>query len=95
MNKTQAFKFAARAIVGAGTTTISNSIIRNNVAPANLPQQISVGVAAVVIGSMASEATKKHTNDQIDAFVDLWKSAKGEKIDEEETPADTVITDES
>jgi len=76
MTKIEAFKFATRVVVGAGTTTISNSIIRNNVAPANLFQQVSVGVAAVVIGSMASEATKSHTDTQIDNIVEAWINAK-------------------
>ena len=72
MNKLQAFKFATRLIVGAGTTTISNSIIKNNVQPSNVIEQISVAVSSVVIGSMASEATKSHTERQIDAFVATW-----------------------
>ena len=72
MNKLQAFKFATRLIVGAGTTTISNSIIKNNVQPSNVIEQISVAVSSVVIGSMASEATKSHTERQIDAFVEAW-----------------------
>lgn len=74
MNKLAAFKLVARIVVGVGTTTVSNSIIKNNVEPANLIEQISVGVASVVIGSMASEATKSHTDTQIDKIVDAWNS---------------------
>lgn len=74
MNKLSAFKFAARLIVGAGTTTISNSIIRNNVQPNNVIEQISTAVASVVIGSMASEATRSHTERQIDAVVTAWSN---------------------
>lgn len=76
MNKLSAFKIAARIVVGAGTTTVSNSIIKNNVTPENAFQAISVGVASVVIGSMASEATKSHTERQIDAVVDAWNNAR-------------------
>lgn len=72
MNKLTVFKTAARIIVGLGTTTISNSIIKNNVQPANMIQTISVGVTSVVIGSMASEATKSHTEAKIDEFVEFW-----------------------
>lgn len=74
MQKLHAFKLVARIVVGAGTTTISNNIIRNNVAPSNLIEQVSVGVASVVIGSMASEAAKSHTDRQIDAVVELWNN---------------------
>ena len=76
MNKIDTFKLVARIIVGAGTTTVSNSIIKNNVQPANLIEQISVGVASVVIGSMASEATKSHTDAKIDAIVEAWNKTK-------------------
>lgn len=76
MNKLAAFKLAARIVVGAGTSTVSNSIIKNNVDPKNAFEAVSVGVASVVIGSMASEATKNHTERQIDAVVEAWNNAK-------------------
>lgn len=76
MNKIAALKVAARVIVGVGTTSVTNSIIRNNVTPTNLIEQISVGVATLVIGSMASTATKNHTDAQIDALADAWKTAR-------------------
>lgn len=76
MTKLSAFKLAARIVVGAGTTTISNSIIKNNVSPANAIEQISVAVASVVVGSMASEAAKSHTDAKIDGVVEAWNKAK-------------------
>lgn len=79
MNKVAAVKLVARIVVGAGTTTISNSIIKNNVQPSNVVEQISTAVAAVVIGSMASEATKSHTDAKIDAVVDAWNNAKSKE----------------
>jgi hypothetical protein len=82
MNKIAATKLVVRLVTGAGTTTISNSIIKNNVQPANVIEQISVAVASVVIGSMASEATKSHTDAKIDSLVDAWNSNKSK-----ETPA--------
>lgn len=82
MNKLTAFKLVARLVVGAGTTTISNNVIRNNVTPTNIIEQISVGVASVVIGSMASEATRSHTDTRIDAIVAAWNDRKSS----EETP---------
>lgn len=88
MNKTAVVKFAARLVVGAGTTTISNSIIKNNVEPRNLIENISVGVASAVIGSMASEATRRHTDTQIDAVVNAWKTTRSDN-----TENTTVVTD--
>lgn len=78
MNKIDAFKLAARIVVGAGTTTITNSIIRNNVTPSNPIEQISTAVASVVIGSMAADATKSHTSARIDAVVEAWNARKSE-----------------
>ena len=79
MKKIAAFKLAARIVVGAGTTTITKSIIENNVTPTNKIQAISTGVASVVIGSMASSATKSHTDAQIDEFVESWNSLRSNK----------------
>lgn len=76
MTKLEAVKIVARIVVGAGTTTVTQSIIRNNVAPANLLQQVSVGVASVVIGSMAAEATKSHTDTKIDEIAEAFASIK-------------------
>ena len=87
MNKLAATKLVVRLIVGSGTTTISNSIIRNNVAPTNLFQQVSVGIASVVIGSMVSEATKSHTDQQIDQIVEAWNKAKSSSNNEDPIPA--------
>jgi len=79
MNKVAAVKLVARVIVGAGTTTISSSIIKNNVEPSNMIEQISTAVASVVIGSMASEATKSHTDAKIDAVVEAWNKTKSKE----------------
>jgi len=86
MNKLAVAKIAARLVVGAGTTTISNSIIRNNVEPKNLLESVTTGVASVVIGSMAADATKSYTDRQIDAVVDVFKRNKT-VITEDPTPS--------
>ena len=75
MNKINAFKLAARVIVGAGTATISKSIIQNNVQPSNPWETITVAAASVVIGSMAMEAARTYTDAQIDIVVEAWKDA--------------------
>ena len=82
MNKLTAAKLVARIIVGSGTTTISNSIIKNNVDPANAIEKISVAVASVVVGSMASEAAKSHTDAKIDAVVAAWNTSKSKTTTE-------------
>lgn len=87
MNKLTAVKFVARLVVGAGTTTISKSIINNNVEPSNLVEQISTAVASVVIGSMAAEATKSHTERQIDQIADAFRRFKSPNIEDPITTA--------
>lgn len=76
MNKIQIVKLAARFIVGAGTTTISKSIIQNNVQPSNVIEQITVAAASVLIGSMASGAVQSHTDTKIDEAVEQIKKIK-------------------
>lgn len=87
MTKLEAFKLAARIVVASGTTTVTNGIIRNNVAPANAFQSVSVAVASVVIGSMASEATRSHTDDRIDAMARVWNDSRSSD-DETTVPAE-------
>lgn len=84
MDKIHVTKLVARAIVGVGTTTVSNSIIRNNVETVNLFQKISVGAASFVIGSMAAQAARQHTDAQIDEFVETWQQAFPKKTQTEE-----------
>jgi hypothetical protein len=80
MNKIATVKLIARVVVGAGTTTVTKSIIDNNVAPGNMFHRISVAAASVVIGSMASEATKSHTDARIDQVVEAF-TAKTESTE--------------
>lgn len=86
MTKFDIFKVAARTIVGIGTSTVTNSIIRNNVAPTNSLQAVSIGVTALVIGSMASEATKAHTDAKLDEFAAIW--TKNKTTDDPTLPTD-------
>ena len=79
MNKIDAFKLAVRVIAGAGATTITKSIIQNNVQPSNPWEAISVVVASVAAGSMASEAVRAHTDTQIDKVVEAWNTAKSKE----------------
>lgn len=72
MNKLEIVKKATSFVVGSGTGTIAGSIIRNNVAPGNVYQKVSVLAASIVIGSMASEATRDHTEKQIDQIANFF-----------------------
>lgn len=85
MQKLDVFKYAARFVVGSGTMTISNAIIRNNVTADSMPQRISIAVASLVIASIASEATREHTDRRIDGVVEMWN--KSNEPTEDPTPA--------
>lgn len=76
MTKIEILKLATRFVVGAGTTTISKSIIDNNVASGGIYHRVTVAAASAVIGSMASEAVKSHTDAKIDHVVELWNKTK-------------------
>ena len=69
-------KFAASAVVGAGTSKIVHSIIKNNTHAKTLLDTISLVAASYVIGSMAADATKKYLDEKIDAAVAWYHSVK-------------------
>lgn len=85
MNALTITKFAAKLIVGSGTTTITHAIIRNNVDPSNALEKVSTAAASVVVGAMAAEKTRAYTDASIDAFVDNLKKAKAKSS---ETPTE-------
>jgi site-specific DNA-adenine methylase len=76
MNKLEIAKKALTITVGLGVSKISATIIKNNVQPENLFQQVTVGAGAVVIGMMASDASKTYTNTKVDELVAAWSDAK-------------------
>ena len=69
MNKIEITKLIASTAVGAGTAKIVNGIIKNNAIVKNRYDKIVVIGAGAVIGSMASEATKGHTDLKIDKAI--------------------------
>lgn len=81
MNKLDITKKVVSAVIGLGTSKIAHSIIKNNVQPENVIDKVTVPSAAVVIGMMASQATKEFTGKQIDELVATWQNAK-QKIEE-------------
>lgn len=69
-------KKTINAIVGIGTTQIVNAIISNNVEPVELHRKVTVAAASIAIGSAVAEATKTHTDAQIDEMFDAIDKIK-------------------
>lgn len=74
MTKTFIAKKIVTSIVGFGTSTIAQTIIKNNVPTETTFQVISVNSASAVIGLMASDATSSWTDAKIDEAVNWWKT---------------------
>lgn len=68
-NKIAVAKFLASAVVGIGTGKIVGKIIKNNIQPETLLDKVTVTAAAWVIAAIATERTKKYTDDTIDSVV--------------------------
>lgn len=78
MTKLEMFKTAASAIVGVGTSKIVYAIIRNNVPTKTPVDKVTVAAGSFVIGGMAADATKKHTDKMIDELVDTYNKIKNQ-----------------
>lgn len=74
MTKIQIAKQIVGFVVGAGTATISRTIIKNNVDPEKSTNKVTVNAASVVIGAMATDATRKYTDAKIDEIVNWWET---------------------
>lgn len=73
MTKIQLAKIVATTIVGFGTSKIVGSICINATQPDSIPDKVMVHSAALVMGMMASDATRKYTDATIDNVVVWWK----------------------
>lgn len=76
MDKIQIAKIVTSTIVGMGTSRIAGQIVKNNVVPKNVIDKVTIVGASVVIGSMASAATKAHTGEIIDEMVEAFEKIK-------------------
>lgn len=76
MTKLEMIKAAVSGIVGIGTSKIAYTVIQNNVVPTTPVDKVTVVAATFVIGSMAVDATKKHTNQMIDEIADTINKLK-------------------
>jgi len=81
----QTAKKITSLIVGAGTTSIVSSIVKNNTDPENVAQKVNIAAASTVLGFMAADATKSYTDDKIDALVIWWKENISEKDQQDQT----------
>ncbi len=74
MTKLDLLKTAVNIVVGAGTSKIAADIIKNNVTVDKVTDVVTVNASAIVIGSMAADATKTYTSDKIDEVAVWWKT---------------------
>lgn len=66
MTKLEMLKLAVSGVVGIGTTKIVHGIISSNVEVETTVDKVTVTSASFVVGSMAADATKSHTDKMID-----------------------------
>ncbi len=74
MTKLDLAKRATSFVVGFGASAIVGSIIKNNAAPSNLPEQVAVPVASYVLGAMLANETRKYTDAKIDEMAYWYKT---------------------
>ena len=72
MKKIDIAKNVTSIFVGMGTGKVVNGIIANNTSAETVIDKIAIGSSSVVIGSMASAATKEHTGKMIDELVEAF-----------------------
>lgn len=78
IDKLDLTKKVASIIIGAGTTRIVTGIIKNNTAPDKIQDKIAIASAGLVLGAMASDATKKYTDAKIDELAAWYKETRAE-----------------
>lgn len=79
MNKLDLAKSAVSIVVGAGTSKIVGSIIKNNVSPEKLTDKVTIAAATFVVGAMVADATSMYTNAKIDELA-AWCSKKRDEF---------------
>ncbi len=83
MDKIRTTKIAVNFVVGAGVSKIVAGIIRNNTNPERVTDKVAIAGAAVVIGSMAADATSSYTDTKIDEIVEWWNENVKPKLTKE------------
>lgn len=74
MTKLDITKIVVTTVVGFGASKIAQSICLNNTQPDNIADKVMVHSAALVVGMMASEVTRKYTNAKIDEVAAWYNS---------------------
>lgn len=74
MTKIELTKTVANFVVGASTTHVVTSIIKNQLSPRNKTEEVELVVGSMVIGSMVADASKKYTGAKIDEMASWWKT---------------------
>jgi hypothetical protein len=80
VNKLDITKRVASTIVGLGTTKIVNDIVRNNTDTETTADKVKVTAGALVIGSMAADATSSYTDRKIDEIAAWWNQNVAPRI---------------
>ena len=75
MTQLAIIKGIVSTVVGIGTYQVTGAVIANNVAATNAFGKIAIGSTKIVVGMMASEATRAYTDKKIDELTEAWKSA--------------------
>jgi hypothetical protein len=83
MDKIRTAKIAVNFVVGAGVSKIVAGIIHNNTNPERVTDKVAIAGAAVVIGSMAADATSSYTDTKIDEIVEWWNENVKPKLTKE------------
>lgn len=73
MTKLELTKAVVGLAVGSGASKIIHSIIKNNVQPSGVIDQITLVAGSIVLGSIAADASKKHSDIKIEEIADWWK----------------------
>jgi hypothetical protein len=73
MTKTDIAKNVASVVVGLGTAKIVSGVIARNTSRETVTDKVAVGSAGLVVGAMATDATKSYTDRKIDEFILWWK----------------------
>lgn len=74
MTKLELTKTVTNFVVGASTTHVVTSIIKNQLSPRNKTEEVELVVGSMVIGSMVADASKKYTGAKIDEMASWWKT---------------------
>lgn len=78
MTKLEITKTVAKTIVGIGASKIAHSIIKNNVSPDGITDQVTIGAGSFVVGMIVSDVTAKYTETKIDEIA-AWYNANVKK----------------